>query len=53
MFGATMAVPRYMESLIVSMVDNYEAEHEFFGPLRKKLEQQKRLWIGMRLLPKQ
>lgn len=43
MFGATMAVPRYMESLIVSMVDNYEAEHEFFGPLRKKLEQQKKV----------
>ena len=38
-----MAVPRYMESLIVSMVDNYEAEHEFFGPLRKKLEQQKEI----------
>lgn len=37
MFGATMAVPRYPESLIVSLVDDFEAEHEFFGPLRAKL----------------
>lgn len=35
MFGATLAVPKYMESLIVSLVDDYEAEHEFFGPLRR------------------
>lgn len=38
MFGATLAVPRYPESLIVSLVDDYEAEHEFFSPLRGKLE---------------
>lgn len=37
MFGATMAVPRYPESLIVSLVDDFEAEYEFFGPLRAKL----------------
>lgn len=37
MFGATLAVPRYPESLIVSLVDDFEAEHEFFGPLRAKL----------------
>lgn len=37
MFGATLAVPKYMESLIVSLVDDYEAEHEFFGPLRAKV----------------
>jgi uncharacterized protein len=34
MFGATVAVPRYWESLIVSLVDDYEAEQEFFGPVR-------------------
>lgn len=37
MFGTTMAVPRYWESLIVSLVDDFEAEHEFFSPLRAKL----------------
>ena len=39
MFGATLAVPKYAESLIVSLVDDYEAEHEFFSPLKKKLHQ--------------
>ncbi|WP_251547969.1 HD domain-containing protein [Limosilactobacillus caecicola] len=38
MFGATLALPRYMESLIVSLVDDYEAEHEFFSPLRSRIE---------------
>lgn len=37
MFGATLAVPRYPESLIVSLVDDFEAEHEFFSPMRAKL----------------
>ena len=37
MFGATVAVPRYWESLIVSLVDDYEAEQEFFGPVRARL----------------
>lgn len=37
MFGVTMATPRYPESLIVSLVDDFEAEHEFFSPLRAKL----------------
>ena len=37
MFGATLATPRYPESLIVSLVDDFEAEHEFFRPLRAKL----------------
>ena len=37
MFGATLAVPRYPESLILSLVDDFEAEHEFFGPLRAKM----------------
>jgi hypothetical protein len=32
-----MATPRYPESLIVSLVDDFEAEHEFFSPLRAKL----------------
>lgn len=38
MFGATLALPKYMESLIVSLVDDYEAEHEFFSPLRVRIE---------------
>lgn len=38
MFGATLALPKYMESLIVSLVDDYEAEHEFFSPLRVHIE---------------
>ena len=38
MFGATLAVPKYLESLIVSLVDDYEAEHEFFSPLRVRVE---------------
>ena len=42
MFGSTLAVPKYWESLIVSLVDDYEAEHEFFRPMRKKLRHQKR-----------
>lgn len=39
MFGATLAVPKYAESLIVSLVDDYEAEQEFFSPLKKKIHQ--------------
>lgn len=38
MFGATLALPKYRESLLVSLVDDYEAEHEFFGPLRQKVD---------------
>lgn len=37
MFGATLALPKYRESLLVSLVDDYEAEQEFFGPLRAKV----------------
>lgn len=41
MFGATVAVPRYWESLIVSLVDDYEAEQEFFGPVRACLRKRR------------
>lgn len=41
MFGATVAVPRYWESLIVSLVDDYEAEQEFFGPVRVRLRKRR------------
>lgn len=41
MFGATVAVPRYWESLIVSLVDDYEAEQEFFGPVRARLRKRR------------
>ncbi|MYV16832.1 HD domain-containing protein [Furfurilactobacillus milii] len=37
MFGLTMAMPKYKESLLVSLVDDYEASHEYFGPLRSKV----------------
>lgn len=39
MFGATLALPKYPESLIVSMVDNFEAEQEFFGPAKRKMKE--------------
>jgi len=38
MFGATLALPKYKESLLVSLVDDYEAEHEFFSPLRQRFD---------------
>ena len=37
MFGATLALPKYRESWIVSLVDDFEAEYEFFTPFRAKL----------------
>ncbi|HAT54732.1 MAG TPA: hydrolase [Lactobacillus sp.] len=37
MFGLTMALPKYKESLLVSIVDDYEASHEYFGPFRLKV----------------
>lgn len=39
MFGATIAPPKYLESWIVSIVDDYEAEHEFFKPYRQRIKQ--------------
>ncbi|KRM57143.1 HD domain-containing protein [Secundilactobacillus malefermentans] len=36
MWGATLATPKYKESMIVSLVDDYEAVNEFFSPLRTK-----------------
>ena len=44
MFGATLALPKYRESLLVSLVDNYEAEREFFAPIRTRVE----LWLKVR-----
>ncbi|KRL95633.1 HD domain-containing protein [Limosilactobacillus equigenerosi] len=37
MFGSTLAAPKYWEGLIVSTVDKYEAQREFFIPWRRKL----------------
>ncbi|KRO04365.1 MULTISPECIES: HD domain-containing protein [Levilactobacillus] len=37
MWGATLAMPKYRESAIVSLVDDYEAVHEFCGPARKRV----------------
>ena len=37
MFGATLAVPKYAESWIVTLVDDYEAPRELFSPLHKRL----------------
>lgn len=38
MWGATLAMPKYRESTIVSLVDDYEAVYEFCGPARKRME---------------
>ena len=38
MWGLTLARPKYEESVIVSLVDDYEAVHEFVSPLKSKLE---------------
>ena len=37
MWGFTLARPKYKESVIVSLVDDYAAVREFFTPLRRKL----------------
>lgn len=39
MFGATIAPPVYAESWIVSLVDDYEAQHEFFKLFKPKMKQ--------------
>jgi len=39
-FVATLALPKYRESFLFSLVDYYEAENEFFGPLRTKVAKQ-------------
>ncbi|KRK97938.1 HD superfamily hydrolase [Secundilactobacillus odoratitofui DSM 19909 = JCM 15043] len=36
MWGATAALPKYRESVIVSLVDDKEAVTEFFSPLEKR-----------------
>ncbi|KRN42544.1 HDIG domain-containing metalloprotein [Fructilactobacillus fructivorans] len=36
MWGLTLARPKYMESVIVSLVDDYSAVNEFFSPMKKK-----------------
>ncbi|MCH4164652.1 MAG: HD domain-containing protein [Lentilactobacillus diolivorans] len=38
MWGLTLARPKYEESVIVSLVDDYEAVHEFLSPLRTKIK---------------
>ena len=37
MWGATAALPKYRESLIVSLVDDKEAVVEFLSPMRKRI----------------
>ncbi|KRM93930.1 HD superfamily metal-dependent phosphohydrolase [Lentilactobacillus senioris DSM 24302 = JCM 17472] len=37
MWGLTSARPKYRESVIVSLVDDYEAIREFFTPIRNKV----------------
>ncbi|MCY9806939.1 hydrolase [Lentilactobacillus senioris] len=37
MWGLTSARPKYRESMIVSLVDDYEAVREFFTPIRNKV----------------
>ncbi len=38
MWGLTLARPKYQESVIVSLVDDYEAVHEFLSPFKAKFE---------------
>lgn len=38
MWGLTTARPKYRESMIVSLVDDYEAVSEFFRPLKNKIQ---------------
>ncbi|KRK89883.1 HD domain-containing protein [Lentilactobacillus sunkii] len=37
MWGLTLARPKYEESVIVSLVDDYEAVHEFMSPIKGKI----------------
>ncbi|MFD1126116.1 HD domain-containing protein [Lentilactobacillus raoultii] len=38
MWGLTLARPKYEESVIVSLVDDYEAVREFMNPVRTKVK---------------
>ncbi len=38
MWGATLARPKYEESVIVSLVDDYEAVKEFMSPMKTKVK---------------
>ncbi|ANZ58251.1 hydrolase [Fructilactobacillus lindneri] len=38
MWGLTLARPKYMESVIVSLVDDYAAINEFMSPLETKVK---------------
>ncbi|WP_268912974.1 HD domain-containing protein [Lentilactobacillus sp. SPB1-3] len=37
MWGVTLARPKYRESVIVSLVDDYEAVNEFIQPFKKRI----------------
>ncbi|MEJ6400523.1 HD domain-containing protein [Nicoliella lavandulae] len=39
MWGFTLARPKYRESIIVSLVDDYAAVHEFLTPLNRRIKQ--------------
>ncbi|USS85261.1 hydrolase [Fructilactobacillus myrtifloralis] len=39
MWGLTLARPKYKESVIVSLVDDYAAVHEFMHPIETKVKQ--------------
>lgn len=38
MWGLTLARPKYMESVIVSLVDDYAAVNEFMSPVEKRFK---------------
>ncbi|MDR3189655.1 MAG: hydrolase [Lactobacillaceae bacterium] len=49
MWGATISLPQYRESLLLDMVDDYLAIAEFFTPLQQKwnvLKQRKNVLLG-------
>lgn len=50
MWGATSALPKYRESFIVSLVDDYEAINEFFGPAQLKFRRWRRISLKQRIL---
>lgn len=45
MYGLTLSRPKYQESLLVSLVDDYEAIREFFSPVTLKLRKR---WLILR-----
>lgn len=50
MWGATSAMPKYRESFIVSLVDDYQAIDEFFLPLQMRVKRFRKVSLKERIL---